>query len=247
MATFVLVHGAWSGAHGFRKVRPPLRARGHDVFTPSLTGIGERVHLTSPQVDLTMHIRDVVNTVLYEDLTDIVLLGFSYGGVVVTGALEHIGDRVEHLVYLDAFVPSDGESVSALVGGPVADVIDLGADWLVPPVAREFDDPVEAAFANPRRTPHPIGCFTEPVRLRRPLEDHPFTRTYIKATAESPTAPGTDVFWAAAGRARSSPHWRYREIATNHMIPNNRPQELAELLLELVDDPAGPISPGPGG
>src|SRR6266513_2155418 len=81
MAIFVLVHGAWGGAHGFRKVRGPLRAAGHDVFTPSLTGIGERAHLTSPQVCLTTHIADVVNAVLYEDLRGIVLLGSSYGGV----------------------------------------------------------------------------------------------------------------------------------------------------------------------
>src|SRR3712207_9336711 len=98
MTTFVLVHGAWSGAHGFRRVRPLLQAAGHEVFTPSLTGIGERVHLTSPQVDLTTHVHDVVNHVLYEDLHGIVLLGFSYGGMVVTGALAHIADRVRHLV-----------------------------------------------------------------------------------------------------------------------------------------------------
>jgi pimeloyl-ACP methyl ester carboxylesterase len=79
MTTFVLVHGAWSGAHGFRRVRPLLRAAGHDVFTPSLTGIGERVHLASPQITLSTHVRDVVNMILYEDLTGIVLVGFSYG------------------------------------------------------------------------------------------------------------------------------------------------------------------------
>ena len=116
MAVFVLVHGAWGGAHGFRKVRGPLRDAGHEVFTPSLTGIGERAHLTSPQVNLTTHIADVVNAVWYEDLSDIVLLGYSYGGAVVTGALEHIGDRVRHLVYLDAFVPGDGDTVAGLGG-----------------------------------------------------------------------------------------------------------------------------------
>ena len=120
MATYVLVHGAWGGAHGFRKVRGPLRAAGHEVFTPSLTGIGERAHLTSPQVCLTTHITDVVNLVRYEDLNGIVLLGYSYGGLVVTGALDHIGDRVRHLVYLDAFVPGDGDSLSAMTGGVIA-------------------------------------------------------------------------------------------------------------------------------
>src|SRR5262245_40660586 len=110
MTVFVLVHGAWGGAHGFRKVRGPLLAAGHEVFTPSLTGIGERAHLTSPQVCLTTHVADVVNAVWYEDLSDIVLLGFSYGGFVVTGALGYIAERVRHLVYLDAFVPGDGDT-----------------------------------------------------------------------------------------------------------------------------------------
>ena len=234
MAIFVLVHGAWSGAHGFRKVRGPLQEAGHEVFTPSLTGIGERVHLTSPQVCLTTHITDVVNTVLYEDLHGIVLLGFSYGGFVVTGALEHIGGRVRHLVYLDAFVPDDGDSVeSAAGGGAGRGVIELGGDWLVAPLPREFDDPAEAAWASARRTPQPAGCFTEPVRLVRPLEDYPFTRTYIKATGEPRPETG-GPFWAAADRARHSPAWRYREIATSHMIASNRPEELARLLLELT-------------
>jgi pimeloyl-ACP methyl ester carboxylesterase len=235
MTAFVLVHGAWSGAHGFRKVRPPLRAAGHEVFTPSLTGIGERVHLASPQVCLTTHITDVVNAVLYEDLDDIVLLGFSYGGFVITGALEYLAGRIRHLVYLDAFVPRDGETAAGTATGGTTGgriVTGLGVDWLVPPLPREFDDPAEAAWATARRTPHPVGCFTEPVRLPRPLEEYPFTRTYIKASAEPRTSP-PGPFWAAADRTKSSPAWRYREIETTHMVPSNRPAELAELLLEL--------------
>jgi pimeloyl-ACP methyl ester carboxylesterase len=230
MTTFVLVHGAWSGAHGFRLVRPLLRAAGHDVFTPSLTGIGERVHLASPQVTLTTHVQDVVNTILYEDLTSITLVGFSYGGFVVTGAIEHVADRISHLVYLDAFVPDDGDTVLALTGNESSPTISLGEPWLVPPPARDFDDPAEAAFANARRVPHPVGCFTEPVRVSRPLEDHPFTRTYIKATADG---GGPEAFWAAAERARRSSDWSYHEVATGHMVPVNRPEELAAILLEL--------------
>jgi pimeloyl-ACP methyl ester carboxylesterase len=172
--------------------------------------------------------------VLYEDLDDIVLVGFSYGGIVVTGALEHIGDRVAHLVYVDAFVPHDGDTVIGLVGGPPPPPVALGQDWLVPPAPRTYDDPAEAAFADPRRNAHPAACFTEPVHLRRPLEAYPFSRTYVKATADAPDAPAAAVFWAAAERARSSPAWRYREVATNHMIPNNRPAELTAILLELV-------------
>jgi pimeloyl-ACP methyl ester carboxylesterase len=229
MATYVLVHGAWGGAHGFKLVRPLLSRHGHEVFTPSLTGIGERSHLASPQVDLTTHIQDVVNTVWYEDLTDIVLLGFSYGGMVVTGAVSPLADRVRHLVYLDAFLPDDGQSLRDLTGQPASRVLSLGEQWLVPGPARQYDNPADAAFADARRTPHPVGCFTEAVRVPRPLEDYSFSRTYIKATAESyPKA-----FWDAAQRAQSSPAWSYREIATDHLVPVNRPAELADILLEL--------------
>jgi hypothetical protein len=107
---------------------------------------------------------------------------------------------------------------------------ELGAPWLVPPPARAYDDPAEAAFSAVRRTPHPVGCFTERVRLSRPLEDHPFTRTYIRATADGPSVP----FDAAAARARASAAWRYRELPTTHLVAQDRPRELVDLLLELV-------------
>jgi len=244
VATFVLVHGAWGGAHGFGKVRRLLQSAGHEVFTPSLTGIGERAHLASPQVCLTTHIADVANAVLYEDLRGIVLLGFSYGGLVITGALEHIADRVSHLVYLDAFVPADGESLDDIMGGAGrAAAIGPGAGWLVPPLPRDFDDPADGAWSAARRTAHPAGCFSEPVRLARPLEDCPFTRTYIKASAEPRTEPA-GPFWAAADRARNSPAWRYREVATTHMVPSNRPDDLASLLTELTAMDPRPASPG---
>ncbi len=185
MAVFVLVHGAWGGAHGFRKVRGPLREAGHEVFTPSLTGIGERAHLTSPQVNLTTHVADVVNAVWYEDLSDIVLLGYSYGGAVVTGALEYIGDRVRHLVYLDAFVPGDGDTVAGL-GGAAAEsgLAALGRDWLVPPLPREYDDPAEAAWAGPRRSPAPTS--------RPPASPGPLTggRSGPPRTGPWPRRPG---------------------------------------------------------
>lgn len=234
MTTYVLVHGAWGGAHGFHKVRPLIRAAGHEVFTPSLTGIGERVHLTSPQVDLSTHVADVANAVLYEDLRDIVLLGYSYGGMVVTGSLAFIADRVRHLVYLDAFVPADGQSLDDLAGlRRPGGVVGLGSEWLVPPPARDVDDGEEAAWGAARRTAHPIGCFTQPVRLPQKLEEYRFTRTYIKATGE-PRPQGNGAFWVAGDHAKDSAAWRYREIATNHMIPINRPEEMTELLVELA-------------
>lgn len=233
MAIFVLVHGGWSGADLWRHVRRRLHEAGQEVFTPSLTGLGERVHLASPQVTLSTHVSDVANLVLYEDLSDIVLVGFSYGGFVVTGALAVIGERVGHLVYLDAFVPEDGDTVVALAGRVIPEV-GLGAAWLVPPPPRAYDDPAEAAFAFARRAPQPLGCFTEPVRVPRAPEQFPFGRTYIRATADAPDAPGSAAFEAASARAQSSPHWGYRQISTSHMVPVNRPQELTELMLELT-------------
>jgi pimeloyl-ACP methyl ester carboxylesterase len=237
MTTFVLVHGAWGGAHGFRTVRGPLRAAGHEVFTPSLTGIGERAHLASPQVNLTTHVTDVVNTILYEDLSGIVLLGYSYGGMVVTGALEHVADRVAHLVYLDAFKPADGQSLDDMASaGYGTGAVGPGSEWLVPPMARALRNTDEAAWYTARRSPHPVGCFIEHVRLARPLEEYPFTRTYIKATEEPRPVDGgrPSPFWAAADHAKTSQDWRYREVGTDHMILANRAPELVALLLELA-------------
>ncbi|MET0909513.1 MAG: alpha/beta hydrolase [Ilumatobacteraceae bacterium] len=234
MATFVLVHGAWSGAHGFRHVRRSLTRRGHDVFTPSLTGIGERVHLASPSVGLHLHVDDLVNHVLYEDLDAIVLLGFSYGGMVVTGALDALADRVGQLVYLDAFVPADGDSLFGLLGLDDRPPPSVGADWQVMAAPRVFDDASEADFMNPRRVPQPVRCFTERVSLSQPLEEFACGRTYIRATGDVADAPGTAAFEAAADHARTSPHWNAREIGTNHMVPSNRPDELATILDELA-------------
>jgi pimeloyl-ACP methyl ester carboxylesterase len=149
VTTYVLVHGAWGGAHGWRKVRPLLQRAGHEVFTPSLTGLGERAHLTSPQVTLTTHVQDIVNCIEYEDLRPIVLLGYSYGGMVVTGAIDYVEERVSHLVYLDAFLPDDGQSLYGMTHEQPRAL--PGQDWLAPPPAREYDDPEEAAWANPRR------------------------------------------------------------------------------------------------
>jgi pimeloyl-ACP methyl ester carboxylesterase len=234
MATFVLVHGAWSGVHGFRHLRRSLTRLGHEVFTPSLTGIGERAHLTSPSVGLHTHVDDLVNHVLYEDLDPIVLLGFSYGGMVVTGALDAIADRVVQLVYLDAFVPADGDSLFGLLGLDDRPTPTVNADWQVGAAPRVFDDPTEAAFMEPRRTPQPVRCFTERISLSQPLEQFAFGRTYIRAIGDSPDAPGTAVFDAAYTRARTSADWNAAAIDTNHMVPSNRPDELAAILDELA-------------
>ncbi len=234
MATYVLVHGAWRGSFGFRHVRRALQREGHEATAPSLTGLGERAHLASPEVTLTTHVRDVVNHVLYEDLHDIVLVGYSYGGAVVTASLDHIHDRVRELVYVDAFVPSAGQSLADLLGLPPRLLITLGQDHFLPSSPRTFDDPAEAAFQQDRTLPHPLATAFEPIALHQPLEAFPFGRTYVKATASDPDELGEACFRAAAELARNSERWRYHEIDTNHMLLSNRPKEVTEVLLDLA-------------
>lgn len=242
MATLVLVHGAWGGAHGFRHVRRLLRDDGHEVFTPSLTGIGERVHLASPLVNLGTHVRDVVNHILYEDLEQITLVGFSYGGCVVTGALEHVAARVKHLVFLDAFVPGHGDTVAGLVGDEPRRGIELGEEWLVDGPVRAYDSAAEAQWMGVRRTGHPRACFTEPVYLAQPLESFPFTRTYVKAMRAPDNDPRDAAFRRAALHARSSPAWNYFEIDTNHMLASNQPEQTARLLARIARDDLPPTT-----
>ena len=233
MSTIMLVHGAWSGAHGFRKVRPLLRNSGFDVFTPGLTGIGERSHLASPSVNLTTHVHDVVNTILYEDLSDLTLLGFSYGGMVVTGSLQHIGERVSHLVYLDAFVPANGESADSLRGSTRLNEIKIGQSWTLPPASRSMDDEADQEWFGPRRSPQPAATFAEPVSLPQAIEDYGCSLNYIKATADE-TESADSAFWRAARMAQQSARWNYFEVATNHMVAINRPAELAKLVHNIA-------------
>lgn len=227
MATFVLVHGAWSGSFGWHLVAPLLRDAGHDVYTPSLTGLGEREHLVSPAVNLTTHILDVTNAIYFQDLRDIVLVGHSYGGKVVTGAAERLAQRIAHLVYLDAFVPQ--------VGAPAA-IANESDDWLVPPIPRPLPDKVEEAWLAERRRPMPRACLTDVLEMSQPIEDYAFSRTYIKATADARENALTErsSFWQAADRVRNDPRWRYREIETSHMVQNEKPAELRDLLLEVI-------------
>ncbi len=238
-SAYVLCHGSWGGSYGFKHVRPLLWQAGHEVYTPSLTGIGERSHLAHPMIDLDLHVRDLVNTIVYEDLYDIVLLGFSYGGMVVTGALDHVGDRVRHLVYLDAFVPDDGQSaIELLAPGLDPNAVWVkpdgspSTDWLMPALPRELETPELTAWSDARRVGQPLGTLTTPVRLSKPLEEWPFPLTYIKATAD-PAESHDSAFHRAAARARSSDRWSHFEIAATHMIPFSHPRELADLLLAL--------------
>ena len=149
MATFVLIHGGWHGGWCWKRVTPYLHAAGHEVYTPTLTGLGERSHLASPETNLSIHIQDVLNVLLYEDLTDIVLVGHSYSGMVITGVADRVPDRVRRLVYLDAFVPEHGQALRDLfrplasqAAAPEVVVLD---GWRVPYPYRERPFGITAA------------------------------------------------------------------------------------------------------
>ena len=240
MSTFVLVHGAWGGSYGWRKVRPLLQQAGNTVFTPSLTGLGERAHLASPEVNLTTHIQDVCNTIWYEDLVDIILVGHSYGGMVVTGVADRMADRIRHLVYLDAFLPADGQSLFD-IGGPRRST---ATDWRVPPMQRTTDpnDP-ENEWYLARRGAHPRATFEEKVRLSQPLESRAFSLTYIVATGRPD--PGLTFDRTAEG-LRGNPRWTVREISGGHSMNRTNPHGLVNLFLELFPSsertPAGAIA-----
>ena len=123
MAIYMLVHGATAGGWIWQSVPRLLRASGHDVYTPTLTGLGERRHLFHPDITLDTHVLDVENVLLFEDLHQVILVGHSYGGAVITGVAERSADRLSHLVYLDAFVPEDGKAIKDLYDPPVAEML----------------------------------------------------------------------------------------------------------------------------
>jgi pimeloyl-ACP methyl ester carboxylesterase len=222
-ATYVIVHGAWGGSWAFKEVDSLLTAKGHVVYRPSLTGQGERVHLASPEITLSTHINDVVNMILFEKLTDIVLVGHSYGGMVITGVAERIPERIRKLVYLDALLPVDGESlVSAMPGG---------GEWLK---SMEKEGMIVPAWVRPEQpypkdVPQSLKTFTEPLSLKNAAAKS-LPGVYILTIDPGKTA-AEDDFAAFAKRARDR-GYKYIEMIADHNPQWSKPRELAELLLE---------------
>lgn len=234
MALFVIVHGAWSAAWAWRKMRPLMRAAGHEMVTPTHTGLGERWHLSSAAVTLDTHIADVCGVLEAEDLSDVTLVAHSYGGMVATGVADRMRERISRLVYLDAFVPRDGQCLldlqapehRARVGQLVRE---QGGGYLVPPNPPPPDTPeADIAWMLARRRAQPLATFSTPVRLTRGETDLP--RSFIYCTK---VGPG-DVFKQFADRARREHGWRYFEIEASHNPHITVPEKLMAVLDEIV-------------
>jgi pimeloyl-ACP methyl ester carboxylesterase len=233
MTTFLICHGAWSAAWAWGKVRPMIRAAGHEIHTPTYTGLGERAHLVSPQVDLETHIQDVLSVIEFENLTSFVLLGHSYGGMVATGVADRVPERVQKLIYLDAFVPENGQSLNDLRGPVPPPAANAGAplvDWLLQPIPPALDtSPEDLAWTGPRRRPQPVKTFTQKLQLRNSGKPR-FPRAYIYCAKKEPD----DVFLQFSKRFRSNADWRYVERDWSHSPNVTAPDALARLLVELA-------------
>jgi len=224
--TFVLVHGATGGGWQWRAVADLLRATGALVFTPTLTGLGERSHLLNPTIDLDTHILDVINVLRFEELNDVVLVGKSYSGMVVTGAAEELPERLRRLVYLDAVVPQDGQAMLDVLGEPTAAMLRglverAGDGWRLP----------LPPGAPARITEHPFACLTQPLRLSNPSAAQ-VPRTYIRCTHD-PTGQHGSMTSRMATRARSD-GWDVRELESDHDAEQHLPEAVATVLAQLA-------------
>ncbi|MGB0631822.1 MAG: alpha/beta fold hydrolase [Alphaproteobacteria bacterium] len=253
MATFVLVHGAWHGGWCWRDVAADLRGRGHTVFTPTLSGLGERSHQVSHDIDIDTHIADILNVLEWEELTGVVLVGHSYGGMVITGVADRARDRIGRLVYLDAFVPEDGDSSATMtvrLTQPGADdravEVEIArrraaanvSGGVPPDRTRMFDLPREPAdrydWVARRVVPHPVNTQITPVRLKNGGGDG-LPRTYILCTEASGPTP----FVTLAKTIRTDDSWIFRELKTTHDAMVTEPDAVADLLDEAAQQTGG--------
>ena len=242
MATVVIVHGAGSGGWLWRPVRRLLQAAGHEVFTPTLTGAGERAHLTKETIDLDLHIQDVLAVLDYEDLRDVALVGHSYGGMVVAGVADRAAERLARVIYIDAFVPGPDQALLDLVPPGARQAFEQQAQpnaagtRMVPPLPYPHLGPIGAGGLPEdevqrllrRRVPQPLATYAQPVRLSNPTVAA-LPHAYILCTDKGPGDPF--VHFAAQARARG---WRTSELPAGHFPMLTMPQALTDLLLQLL-------------
>jgi pimeloyl-ACP methyl ester carboxylesterase len=225
MAKFVLVHGAWHGSWCWQRVRSALQAQGHEVFTPTLTGVGERSHLLSAQIDLHTQTLDVTNLIGWEELTDFVLVGHSYGGFVVCGVADALPERIRSLVFLDAFVPENGKRLVDYA--PIApEQLDDG--WKVRPISAEAFgvNPADRDWVDRQCTSQSLACFEQPIELVGRIGqikriDYIFAKAW---------AGGHSPFAQFYQKAEAS-GWRTHEVASGHDVMLDEPVWLTELLV----------------
>lgn len=218
----VFVHGSWAGGWQFKKVQPLLEARGYEVWRPTLTGLGERSHLAHAGIGLETHIEDIVNFLRFEKLSNVILVGHSYGGMIVTGVADRVPERIRHVIYLDAIVPADGDSVSTSFGPEAGRQIErlVKDGFVVPPWVR-------ADTPYPRDVPHPVKTYTDAIALKNPAAKG-IPATYI-LTVEKGKAPGQDDFFSQSQRARER-GWTVLHLEADH----NPQQSAAEATVELI-------------
>jgi len=234
MATYVLIHGAWHGGWCWKIVAPALRRAGHEVYAPSLTGMGERKHLARPDINLDTHIQDVVALMEMEDLEDVILLGHSYGGMVVTGAADRMSNRIKKLIYLDAFVPEDGKCLlDYALPERAARMKEEGAKagFVTPPPMSLWGltEPEHLEFVGPREVKHPYATMSQKIRLSDGARLSRIPKTYIFCSS-----PATGSFDQFAAKYRDDPAWRFHELKTGHDAMLLAPDPLIAILLQTA-------------
>lgn len=241
MATYVLVHGGGHGGWCYQFVATRLRQRGHDVYTPTLTGLGERSHLLHPDIDLNTQITDVVQVLEYEDLTDVILVGHSYGGMVITGVADRVPERLANLVYLDAAYPQSGQSLVDVAGEmmrmayesvQVIDGVELvlfpGKFPMQPGDYYGVTDPDQIEWMKPKLTPHPWKCFAQKLVLNNEPRLRQIPVSFVVTAIQKATLREEEK----AG-LRALTEGRFWEVDTGHDLMVSEPGKTADILLEL--------------
>jgi pimeloyl-ACP methyl ester carboxylesterase len=231
LANIVLAHGAWSAAWAWKKVRPLMAAAGHAFFTPTYTGLGERAHLADPSNDLETHIADVLGVITCEDLRDVVLIGHSYGGLVASGVADRARERVARLIYLDAFVPDNGQALVDRVPEPersrLLDSVKTengGDGWRVTPNPTPPDTAAEdLAWISKFRMAQSVKCFTQPLRLQAALT---LPRVFIHCTRYADKKPFAQFDAATKGK----PGWQNFDLDASHSPNVTAPGPLVEVI-----------------
>jgi hypothetical protein len=230
--TFVLIHGAWVGGWYWRRVSDLLEKKGHKVFSPTLTGLGERSHLLSKDINLDTHITDIVNVIKWESLNDICFVAHSYAGFPASGALDQIGDRVSSIVWLDTFKPENGDSVANMAPearrAPLLAAVEKGEPGLQAPKAEVLlVNEKDRALVDEKATPHPTGTLVQPIKLSGGREKVA-KKTYIRATRFA--NPGFDK---ALAECKADKAWNTIENTTSgHAVMLDEPEWLADQLLK---------------